>query len=69
MSAKKPANSGKVWTPQEVQKLDKLADGNTPTRVIALKLERSEAAVRSKAAEEDISLKPTNQSPYSKRKK
>lgn len=62
--AKKPANHGKSWKAGEVAELKKLADGNTPTRIIALKLKRTEDAVRSKAAEEDVSLKPTNQSPY-----
>jgi hypothetical protein len=43
-----------------------LAKENTPTRVIGLKLGRTEDAVRSKASEEGISLKPTNQSPYNR---
>jgi len=67
--AKKPANSGKPWTPQEIKKLEDLAEKNTPTRIIGLKLERSEDAVRAKASEEDISLKPTNQSPYGTKKR
>ncbi len=61
---KKPANHGKPWTPPQVQQLRKLATDNTPTRVIAFKLERTPDAVESKASEEHISLKPTNQSPY-----
>jgi hypothetical protein len=65
---KKPANSGKVWTPQEIKELKNLAKKNTPTRVIGIKLGRSEEAVYSKASEEDISLKPTNQSPYGTKK-
>lgn len=60
-------NSGKHWSPQEVKQLEKMADGNTPTRVIGLKLGRSENAVYSKASEEGISLSPTNQSPYNRR--
>lgn len=67
--AKTPKNSGKSWTPSEVRKLRDLARGNTPTGLIAYKLERSEDAVRSKASNENISLKPTNQSPYNRRKK
>ena len=66
--AKKPANSGKPWTPEEVRQLKKEAKGNTPTRVIGLHLGRSEDAVRAKASDENISLKPTNQSPYNRRK-
>lgn len=65
---KAPENSGRKWTSQDVASLRKLADQNTPTRIIALKLARTEDAVRSKAADERISLKPTNQSPYNRRK-
>ncbi len=65
---KKPANSGKEWTTQDVQQLRQLAQQNTPTRVIGLKLGRSEDAVQSKAGDENISLKPVNQSPYNRQK-
>ena len=65
---KEPKNSGKQWTDQQVKELKKLAKENTPTRVIGLKLERTEEAVRTKASEEKVSLKPTNQSPYNRRK-
>lgn len=68
MGQKKPENHNKPWTNAEVQELKNLADKNTPTRVIGIKLERSEDAVRSKASEKDISLKPTNQSPYNRRR-
>jgi len=67
--AKKPPNSGKQWTEGDVSKLDKLADGNMPTRLIAHKLERSVDAIYSKASEENIDLSPTNQSPYGTKKK
>jgi hypothetical protein len=66
---KSTKNSGKRWKTSEVQRLKSLASKNTPTRVIGLKLGRSEAAVRSKATAKGISLKPTNQSPYSRKKK
>ena len=62
-------NSGKPWTPAEVSKLEKLASENTPTRVIGLKLGRTEASVYSKASSEGVSLKPTNQSPYNRSKR
>lgn len=65
--AKKPGNHKKSWSPTEVRKLEKLASENTPTRVIGLKLGRTPGAVSSKASEEGISLKPTNQSPYNRR--
>lgn len=67
--AKAPKNDGKGWTKSDVSQLQKLAKGNTPTGLVAHKLGRSEGAVRSKASEENISLKPTNQSPYNRRKK
>lgn len=61
-------NSGKQWTQAQVQQLKTLAAGNTPTRVIGLKMGRSESAVQSKATSEQVSLKPTNQSPYNRKK-
>jgi hypothetical protein len=66
--SKKPSNHGKAWTNQDIKKLEQLADQNTPTRVIGIKLSRTEDAVQSKASEEKISLKPTNQSPYGTQK-
>jgi hypothetical protein len=60
-------NAGKQWTSQEERQLSRLAHQNTPTRVIGLKLGRPEGGVRSKASELDISLRPTNQSPYNRR--
>lgn len=62
--AKSTRNSGKNWTATQKKQLKTLAKENTPTRVIGLKLGRSEAAVRSEAAKDGVSLKPTNQSPY-----
>jgi hypothetical protein len=67
--SKSDRNSGNPWTAQEVKTLDKLAKQNTPTRVIGLKLGRTEDAVRHKASQEDISLRPWNQSPYNRSKK
>lgn len=66
--SKSTRNAGKHWSTDDVRQLERLADGNTPTRVIGLKLGRTEDAVRSKASEEGISLAPTNQSPYNRRK-
>lgn len=66
--AKYNRNSGKEWTKKEVSELKSLARENTPTRVIGLKLGRTEGSVRTKASEEDISLKPSNQSPYNRSK-
>jgi hypothetical protein len=69
MTTKSTRNTGKPWAKGDVQQLKQLARENTPTRVIGLKLGRTEAAVRSKAQTEGISLKPTNQSPYNRRRK
>jgi hypothetical protein len=62
--AKAPRNHGKPWTKEEVKQLRQLARENTPTRVIGIKLERSEDSIYGKAQRESISLKPTNQRPY-----
>ncbi len=55
---------GTSWTAEEVDRLRKLAKENTPTPLIANKLGRSEASIHHKAQAENISLKPTNRSPY-----
>lgn len=62
-------NSGKEWTNQEIKQLENLANKNTPTGVISLKLGRTKNAIYSKASEEDISLNPINKSPYNRGKK
>ena len=66
--AKTLSNHGKQWSHADVSQLKQLAKQNTPTRVIGLKMGRTEDAVRAKASEADVSLKPTNQSPYNRRK-
>jgi hypothetical protein len=66
--AKTPSNHGKQWSQQDVTQLKQLAKGNTPTGLIAYKMGRTEDAVRTKASDASISLKPTNQSPYNRRK-
>lgn len=65
--AKSTRNSGKGWSSADKAQLRSLAKGNTPTRVIGLKLGRTEAGVRGQASKLGVSLKPTNQSPYSRR--
>ena len=64
--SKQPANHGKHWTPSEVKQLRQLADQNTPTRVMGIKLERTPESIYAKASDEGISLKPTNQRPYNR---
>lgn len=49
MATKSTRNNNKPWTPSEIAKLNKLAKGNTPTRVIGLELGRTENAIYSKA--------------------
>ena len=66
--ATQPKHHGAKWTDAEVKQLKQLAQENTPTRVIALKLERTEESIRGKARSECISLKPVNQSPYGRQK-
>lgn len=66
--AKTPSRHGTGWTSADVKQLKQLAKENTPTRVIALKIGRTPASVAQKASSEQISLKPTNQRPYNRRK-
>ena len=67
--SKSNRNSGKSWTRKEISTLKNLANKNTPTRVIGFKLGRTPEAIYTKASQADISLKPTNQSPYNRSKK
>ena len=64
--AKKPANAGKSWTAAHDAQLRREAAQNTPTRALGLQLGRTESAVRSRAGELRVSLKPTK-SPYGPR--
>src|SRR5262249_32013507 len=57
-------NTGDPWTADDIKTLRELVAANTPTRVIGLKLGRTEEAIYAKAKELGLSLKPTNQSPY-----
>jgi hypothetical protein len=65
---KSTRNSGKPITQTIIKQVKELAKQNTPTRVIGLKIGRTENAVRNIASENKISLKPTNQSPYNRKK-
>lgn len=65
---KSTANTGKRWTGEQKTQLRQLAAHNTPTRVIGVKLRRTEDAIRSMAYELGVSLSPWNQSPYNRRK-
>ena len=61
-------NSGKPWSNADINKLKQLAIENTPTRVMGIKLGRTPGAIYDKASKIDLSLKPTNQSPYDRQK-
>ncbi len=65
----KKDNKNKQWTKEDIQKLGKLAKGNTPTGLIADALGRTPSAIYSKAYQKNITLKPTNKPPYNRRKK
>ncbi len=69
MPKKSPANHGTKWTGGDVKSLRQLVRQNTPTRVIGLKLRRTPTAVQSKASDLGVSLKPTNQPPYNRRRR
>lgn len=60
-------NTGKSWSAREISQLRELARHNTPTRVIGLKLGRTEDSVRTKAAERRVSLANPAQSKTRKR--
>ena len=66
--AKTPPNQGKHWTPEQNRMLKTFAAGNTPTRVIAIKMGRSPEAIYAHATEKSVSLKPNNQRPYGTKK-
>jgi len=65
----KQNNQNKEWENRDLQTLKKMAKGNTPTPLIADALGRTPQAIYSKASEKGVSLKPTNKSPYNRRKK
>jgi hypothetical protein len=67
--AKTPEHHREGWTPGQDQQLQRLIQQNTPTRVMGLKLGRTPDAVQQHANELGLSTKPTNQSPYNRRKK
>lgn len=62
-----PPNNGKPWSAADEAQLKKEAKGNTPTRVIALHLGRTEDAVYARASALGVSLDPPNQSPYNRK--
>jgi len=67
--AKRPQRDGKRWTGEEAQQLQELVKRNTPTRVIAQKMKRSESAIKSKAQASGIGLGALNTPPRGTRGK
>lgn len=63
-STKSTRNNGEPWSSDHLKELKALVKQNTPTRVIGLKLGRTEIAIRAKAREQGLSLMPPNRSPY-----
>jgi hypothetical protein len=57
-------HAGEPWSDSGVRELRDLVDRNTPTRLIGLKLGRTEDAVRDKARELKLSRAPANRPPY-----
>ena len=51
------------WSKDDIKQLKTLIKENTPTRLIAMKIKRTEASVRWKVHGEGLSLRPTNRSP------
>lgn len=66
---KSTRNRGNRWTPSQVSNVRRLAAGNTPTGVIALKMRRTKAGIYSLAQRKGISLNPTNRRPYTRRRR
>jgi hypothetical protein len=58
-----------AWNAAATRDLRGMIKENTPTRVIGLKLGRTEAAIRDKVRELGLSLKPINRSPRTPKKK
>jgi hypothetical protein len=66
-TTKSTRNYREPWSREHLKELKLLVKQNTPTRVIGLKLGRTEDAVRAKARQQGLSLMPPNRSPYSRR--
>ncbi len=67
--ARKPKNHGESLDQGRRQAVEDPVRQNTRTRLIASKLGRTEGAVYQHASAIGASLRPTNQSPYNRRKK
>jgi hypothetical protein len=55
------------WTKHEIEELRKFARGSTPPETIARRLNRTTAAVKAKARQLRVSLKPDPNSPFARK--
>lgn len=55
---RKPQNSGKPWSPNDMKMLKDDVRHHTPTRTIAMHLKRTVDAIYAKASEMHLSLRP-----------
>jgi acetylglutamate kinase len=55
---KKPKKHNQEWSPNDEQQLKKLIKKETPTKIMAEKLKRTEQAIRSKADRLNKSVMP-----------
>jgi hypothetical protein len=62
--AKTPSKHRQPWTQADDKQLREEAKHNTPTPLIALHMGRTVAAIRGRARELKLSLKPVNKAPY-----
>jgi hypothetical protein len=56
-------NNDRPWSKDDLKALKTLVAENTPTRVIGLKLGRTEDSIYGRAKKDGLSLKPANRSP------
>ncbi len=54
----KPQNSGKPWSPSDMEMLKGDVKRHTPTRMIAMHLKRTVDSIYAKASELHLSLRP-----------
>ncbi len=65
----RPQNSGKPWSPRDMDMLKGDVKRHTPTRMIAMHLKRTVDAVYAKASEMHLSLRGTPRAAHAMRAK
>jgi uncharacterized protein (DUF934 family) len=66
--ARKPTNDHKPWSQADKRQLADMAAHNKPTRLIAYWMKRSTDSIYTQASRLGVPLKPTNQSPYNRKR-